>query len=152
MANPLYGSNSFDSKLSDTPRLIVGPEFGFGDDDAAVENGQVLNDSAVAIPAGSLVSKVAILVTTVGAGGTAGTTDIDVGDVGDPNYYLDDVDHNVGYLGTVDNIIIQGNTSTAHRPGKYYSSADTIAAKVNTKSATSGKARLLVWLSDIAAI
>ena len=146
----MYGQNKFDKALSDTPRLIVGPEFGFGDDDAAVENGQVLNDSAVAIPAGTLVERVALLVTTVGAGGTAGNTDINVGYDGDEDFFLSDVDHNTGFLGTVDNVIFQGNDDTSKQCSKYFSSANVIQAKVIAKSATSGKARILVWHSDLA--
>ena len=152
MANPMYGQNSFDSNLSDTPKLTVGPEFGFGDDDAAVENGQVLNASAVTVPAGTLVERVAILVTTVGAGGTAGNTDINVGYDGDDDLFLSDVDHNTGFLGTVDNVIFQGNDDTSKQAAKYFSSANVIQAKVIAKSATSGKARLLVWMSDLEAV
>tara|TARA_R110002051_G_scaffold278998_2_gene340429 strand:- start:1882 stop:2340 length:459 start_codon:yes stop_codon:yes gene_type:complete len=152
MANPMYGQNKFDSALSDSPRLIVGPEFGFGDDDAAVENGSILNNSRVAIPAGTLVERVAVLVTTVGAGGTAGTTDINIGYDGDDDFFLSDVDHNTGYLGTVDNVLFQGNDDTDHQTAKYFSSANVIQAKVIAKSATSGKARLLVWTSDLAAV
>ena len=152
MANPMYGQNSFDSKLSDTPKLTVGPEFGFGDDDAAVENGQVLNASAVTVPVGTLVERVAILVTTVGAGGTAGNTDINVGYDGDDDFFLSDVDHNTGFLGTVDNVIFQGNDDTSKQAAKYFSSANVIQAKVIAKSATSGKARLLVWMSDLEAV
>ena len=152
MANPMYGQNKFDGALSDTPRLTVGPEFGFGDDDAAVENGQVLNASAIAIPAGTLVERVAVLVTTVAAGGTAGTTDINIGYDGDDDFFLSDVDHNVGFLGTVDNVIFQGNDDTSKQSSKYFSAANVIQAKVIAKSATSGKARLLVWSSDLAAV
>ena len=152
MANPMYGQNKFDGELSDTPRLTVGPEFGFGDDDPAVANGQVLNASAIAIPAGTLVERVAILVTTVGAGGTAGTTDINVGYDGDDDFFLSDVDHNAGFLGTVNNVIFQGNDDTSKQCSKYFSAANVIQAKVITKSATSGKARLLVWSSDLAAV
>ena len=148
MANPMYGQNKFDSTLAQTPKLHVGPEFGFGDDNAEVENGQVINSSAITIPAGTLVHKVYMLCTVVGAGGTAGTTEFDVGDVGDPNFYLDNVDHETGFLGTVNNVITDGNTAT-NQPAKYYSAADTIAAKCIAKSATSGKARLLVWMSDL---
>ena len=148
----MYGQNKFDSALSDTPRLIVGPEFGFGDDNAEVENGQVINSSAVSIPAGTLVERVALLVTTVGAGGTAGTTDFDIGYDGDPDFFLSDVDHNAGFLGTVDNVIFQGNDDTSKQCSKYFSAANVIQAKCIAKSATSGKARILVWTSDLAAV
>tara|TARA_Y100000310_G_scaffold161650_1_gene161542 strand:+ start:423 stop:881 length:459 start_codon:yes stop_codon:yes gene_type:complete len=152
MANPLYGQNKFDGRLSDTPVLVLGPEFGFGDDDAAVENGQILNDSCVTIPAGTLVERVAVLVTVVGAGGTANTTDINIGYDGDDDFFLSDVDHNVGFLGTVNNVIYQGNDDTSKQASKYFSTANVIQANVIAKSATSGKARLLVWMSDLAAI
>ena len=143
MANPMYGQNKADDRIDNSMYLLVGPTVSIAA--SAVANGDLIGQ--VRIPAGTFVHKVELETVVVAAGGTAANTELDVGDIGDPNLYLDDVDGaaDTSGLGTAGQIVraplgIAGN-------GKYYAAEDTIAINVVAESSTSGTCRLLVHCS-----
>ena len=140
----MYGQNKADDKLNDSSRIIVGPTFSIAAADSAP--GDLLG--GVDIPAGSFVSKVALEVTVVAAGGTAADTEFDVGSIADPNLFLDDVDGAAAVtgMGTIQ-FITAGQTAAVGAGGWYFSAKDTISAINVAESSTSGSVRILVWLS-----
>ena len=102
----------------------------------------------VSIPAGTFVEKVQVQTIAPATGGTAATTEIDVGDVADPDLYFDDIDGaaDTSGLGNAANTII-ALPAGANTIGKYYASDDVISMKVIAESSTVGSARLLVYCS-----
>ena len=142
MANPLYGQNKADDKLGNAMYLLVGPTVSFAADDVA--NGDVIG--GVNIPAGTFVHKVQVETIVAATGGTAATTEIDVGDSGDADLYFDDIDGaaDTSGLGNAAGTII-ALPAGANTLGKYYSAADRISMTVVAESSTAGSCRLLVW-------
>lgn len=142
MANIMYGQNKADDRLDNAMYLLVGPTVSFAADDVA--NGDLIG--GVDIPAGTFVHKVQVETIVPATGGTPGTTEIDVGDSGDPDLYFDDIDGaaDTSGLGNAAGTII-ALPAGANTLGKYYSSGDTISMKVVAESSTAGSARLLVW-------
>lgn len=143
MGNPLYGQNKADNKVSDGSYLIVGDTFSIAAADTAVASLY----GGVSIPAGSYVEKVGLEVLVVAAGGTAATTQFDVGSIADPDMFLDDVDgaDTLTGMGGL-RIILIGQTGANLQP-VYFAANDMISAKCIAESSTSGSVRLLVWLS-----
>jgi|10_taG_2_1085330.scaffolds.fasta_scaffold03896_4 hypothetical protein len=143
MANPLYGQNKADALVDNAMYLLVGPTVSFAAADIA--DGDVIG--SVNIPAGTFVHKVQIESIAAATGGTAADLDIDVGDSGDADLYLADVDGaaDSSGLGTANTIV--GLPAGANTLGKYYSSDDVISITVNTESSTAGTARVLIQCS-----
>jgi len=141
MANPLYGQNKADEKVDNGMYLLVGPTVSFAADDVA--NGDLIG--GVNIPSGTFVHKVQVETIAPATGGTAATTEIDVGDSADPDLYFDDIDGAVdtsglgGVAGTIIALPVGANTL-----GKYYSANDRISITVVAESSTVGSCRLLI--------
>lgn len=93
--------------------------------------------AAVYVPAGSYVTRCALLATATVAGG-----DIDLGDGDTADRFLD------GVTTIAINDIVQSGLGSAvgadPRTGHYYSSADSIDVTTNA-SATTGSVKVLVW-------
>ena len=144
MANPMYGQNKADDKVDAGTYLLVGSTVSIAADDVA--NGDIIG--SVNIPAGTFVHKVSLETIVAASGGTPATTELDVGDIGDPNAFLDDVDGaaDSSGLGNAAGTVIS-LPGGANVEGKYYATDDVISITVVAESSTAGSCRLLVWVS-----
>ena len=145
MANPLYGQNKADGELGNGMYVIVGPTVSFAAGDVA--NGDLIG--GVNLPANTMVHKCQLETIVAATGGTAATTEIDVGTGGDPDMFLDDVDGaaDASGLGVAAQLVSAGDTSANGLEGYFLSNPERISIKIVAESSTAGSCRLVIWCS-----